>query len=318
MPAVGNPYLRGSYIALSGELGLESIEDILTQLEPVWKIPLPMYPIHIDLQGVTFVYPSALTLLTATILDLRHRRFEVSITRPQAINVDNYLTRMNFYELANIHSEYPWPRRDPSGRFRELAQIQDEKEVNEAAGDMFRIIQQNIEGIGHIRDALSYALLEVVENVFHHARSPIHAVVCAQSYPQLRQVELAVADTGRGISASLRDNPKLLNRFRTDTEAIQLAVQPKVTGRPSNNAGEGLFFTLEFIKQNGGDGYIYSYTGALQIRNGRPTPKSVPFWRGTWVALRFRTDRAVNTAEIFNRYAPPDKNYEWIEEEIPF
>jgi hypothetical protein len=109
----------------------------------------------------------------------------------------------------------------------------------------------------------------------------------------------------------------LFGKFRTDAEAIQWAVKPKISGRPNHNAGEGLFFTLEFIKQNCGDGCIHSYGGSLWIQKGQPTSKSAPLWRGTWVALRFRINHPVNTKEIFDRYAPPDKDYELIEE-IPF
>jgi len=318
MSVRGNPYLRGSYIALEGELGLENIESVVSQLEPIWSIPLPMYPIHIDLQKVTFVYPSGLTILTAAILDLRRRGFEISVERPEAANVDSYLTRINFYDFAKVEADYPWPRRDPSGRFLELVQLRDEKEVERAVGDLCKILhEQKVTGIDRVQDAVRYALLEIVENVFHHARSPISAIVCAQSYPSLQQVELAVVDTGRGIAASLRDNPQLFGKFRTDVEAIQWAVKLKITGRPDQNTGQGLFFTLEFIKQNRGDGCIHSYGGSLWIQKGQPTSKSAPLWRGTWVALRFRINHPVNTKEIFDRYAPPDKDYELIEE-IPF
>ena len=75
-------------------------------------------------------------------------------------------------------------------------------------------------------------------------KSPTHGVICAQYYPNRHCVELAVVDSGRGISESLRGNPEL--EFSTTQEAIELAIQPRITGRPEKNTGEGLYFTLEF------------------------------------------------------------------------
>jgi hypothetical protein len=164
--------------------------------------------------------------------------------------------------------------------------------------------------LGH---AVRYALAEVIDNVFHHARSPVNAIVCAQTYPQLNQLELAIVGAGRGIPASLADNPDLRGRFHTASQAIQLAVQPKVTSRPDRNASEGLFFTTEFLRANGGAGCIYSLDGLLEYREGRPQAfDDVPRWPGTIVALRFDTRRPVDVPAIFNRHAPPADDFAWL------
>ena len=92
----------------------------------------------------------------------------------------------------------------------------------------------------------------------------------------------------------------------------QLAVQPRVTGRPDHNTGEGLFFSLEFIKANMGDACIYSQDGALWAQGGKVWSQSVSYWPGTLVALSFRTDRPVDTRAIFSQYAPPENDFEWL------
>ena len=159
---------------------------------------------------------------------------------------------------------------------------------------------------------MQYALHELINNVFHHARSATKAIVCAQSYDQKREVELSVVDSGRGIRASLMDNPELGGRFSTPREAIELAVQPQVTGRPEDNTGEGLFFTLEFLKENRGCACVHSEEGRLRIKYGQPLFQDGAFWPGTLVALRFRTDRPVDTASLFAKYAPKENDYEWL------
>ena len=306
-------------ITLGNELSLEDAPILLARLEPIWEMLPSLREVDLDLSDVTFIWPSALTLLATTILRLRQEGIAVRITRPRSDKVDTYLNRIDFYSLAGLDAEYPWVRHDASGRFREVVQVQTEQEGESVAQEVLEILRRNVEGVENIYAALQYAFLEVVNNVFHHAHSPTHAVLCAQSYPSLRRVELVVVDTGRGIPASLRDNPKLRGRFHTAAEAIHLAVQPRITGRPEHNTGEGLFFTIELIKSNGGDACIHSRDGLLRVRNGAVEVEEGPLWPGTWVGLRFRTDRPVNTQEIFNRHAPPEADYEWLfEEEIPF
>jgi hypothetical protein len=105
-----------------------------------------------------------------------------------------------------------------------------------------------------------------------------------------------------------------VGRFTTASEAIALAVQPRVTGRPDHNTGEGLFFSLEFIKANGGKACIYSQEGALWVDKGEVKAQATPLWPGTGVALRFHTDRPVDTEAIFNQYAPPEEDFgmDWL------
>ncbi|MBN1954813.1 MAG: hypothetical protein JW900_07160, partial [Anaerolineae bacterium] len=296
-------------IVLEGDLDLESLASISLPFQPLWIPGVACGPVHLNLAGVTFIWPSALTLLTAAILLLRQRGFAVRITPPISDAVSAYLARIDFYDLVDFETAYPWRRHDSSGRFREVVQISSESDSETVVGEVLEILGRNLEGIGPVYEAVQYSFLEVVNNVFHHAQSPIHAVICAQAYPQLHKVELAVVDGGRGIPASLAGNPSLAGRFSTAAEAIQLAVQPRITGRPEYNTGEGLFFTLEFIKANQGDACIHSADGSLWVHKDQAVAQSAPSWPGTVVALRFRTDRPVVTKTIFDRHAPPEEDF---------
>jgi len=236
----------------------------------------------------------------------------VRVSRPESDKVDGYLNRIDFYELVGMDVDYPWRRHSADGRFREVVQVQSESEGEVVVGEVMAILNCNVDGVAGVYDAVHHAFLEVVNNVFHHAQSPTQAVICAQSYPWHRRVELAVADSGRGIPASLSRNPDLAGRFDSAAEAIELAVQPRVTGRPEHNTGEGLFFSLEFIKANGGQACIHSQDGALWVRGRKAKAWRVPFWPGTWVSLCFRCDCPVDTGAIFNQYAPPENDYDWL------
>ena len=51
--------------------------------------------------------------------------------------------------------------------------------------------------------AMEWAVNELIDNIVIHAESPVPGVVCAQSYPQLNRLSVAICDMGRGISSSL-------------------------------------------------------------------------------------------------------------------
>ena len=299
-------------VVLDGELALETVAAMLLSLEPLWDPFAPLDPVHLDLRGVTFIWPAAITLLATTVLRLRQDGFQVRITRPASDKVDGYLNRMDFYALAEVEADYPWRRHSSEGRFCEVVQARSEEEGEAVVGDVIKILDRSVEGVSTIYNAVQYALLEIVNNVFHHAHSPTHAVMCAQLYANLRRVELAVVDSGRGIPASLGQNPELARQFVSAAEAIELAVKPRVTGRPEYNTGEGLFFTLEFVKANRGDACLHSQDGALWMRGGQVSVQPTSFWPGTWVALRFHTDRPIDTQAIFDQHAPPEDDFQWL------
>jgi hypothetical protein len=111
------------------------------------------------------------------------------------------------------------------------------------------------------RDALAYVLDELLRNVLQHSCDALGAIVGAQRMDAGRggytrpTIQVAVADTGRGILESLR-------RFHTvpDAEAaLEKALRPHFSGTfpegetgSLDNAGLGLFFTSEMAKLTAG------------------------------------------------------------------
>ena len=289
---------------------MKHIPGILGAMDSLWDSD-PSYVV-LDLTDVSFIWPSVITLLTTCVIRLRRDGFPVKITRPSSENVDTYLNRVDFYNLLRMNVEYPWRRHNAEGRFREVVQVTSENEAEQVVSEVMTILGRNVEGIAGVYDAVQHTFLEIVNNVFHHANSRTGAVMCAQSYHNQKCVELAVVDSGQGIPASLKRNPELINRFHNAAEAIEIAIQPRTTGRPDYNSGEGLFFSLEFIKVNEGQACIYSQDGVLWAEGRRVWSDSSPVWPGTLVSMQFRTDRPVDTAAIFNQYAPPENDFDWL------
>lgn len=299
-------------IKLVPQLEIQTLDTIIGQLAPAWEKTSNITQVCFDFSAVEFIWPSAIALLTTAILRFQQERIPVKVKRPVSANVDSYLSRMDFYDSVSINVDYPYYRRDSAGRFREVVQVCSEGEGDRVVQEIIDILELNLAGIGLVRDAVQHAFLEIVNNVFHHAHSPTYAVVCAQFYPTKNRIEISVVDSGRGIPASLANNPSLDGKFDSAAEAIELAAQPRVTGRPDYNTGEGLFFSLEFIKENRGIAYIHSQDGILQVQGRQVILKKAALWSGTLVALQFRTNHPVDVKAIFDRHAPPEKDFEWL------
>jgi hypothetical protein len=268
--------------------------------------------LELNLTNLNFIYPSALTVLSTFMFNVGRFGIPLTIYRPKNDDVHNYLTRMDFYEIVNIQIDFPWNQYGSQGRFREVIKLNNEREGDQVVSELINILDHQMD-IAGIHNAINHSFVEIVNNVFHHAQSPTNAIICAQSYNKKRWVEISVVDSGIGIPTSLKANPKI--QFSSSQEAIEQATKPRVTGKPGKNTGEGLFWSLEFLKRNGGNGWIYSHDGAARIVNGNVNYGQYTPWLGTIVAMRFNMDNPINTEIIFNQFAPPENDFEWLFEE---
>ncbi len=219
---------------------------------------------------------------------------------------------MNFYNLLGATIAYPFRRWPAEGRFQEIVQLQDEREVDQVVCRLAEIIGARTNLPAGAVDNLQILTAELIENVFHHARSEVGAFVCAQCYPKCRIVEIGIADCGRGIRASLLDNSELREKCDTETAAIRLALQRKVTGRPANNSGWGLTWASAFTRENRGCMLIYSRDGVFRVEvdADEDSAVSATVWPGTVVGFQVNMDRQVDLGEIMRRVDPQETQYD--------
>jgi hypothetical protein len=151
------------------------------------------------------------------------------------------------------------------------------------------------------RHATWYALNEIAQNVADHADARAGAVGIAEVTRGGRDVEVAIADFGVGIRASLERNPRY--GVLTDLEALKIAVSLGGSGRinPNSPSGLGLYFIQLMLLDNGGE--LLMRSGAAELVIGPVASDSsarAPF-NGTLIAVRFRTDKPVRIDPILGR-----------------
>lgn len=105
--------------------------------------------------------------------------------------------------------------------------------------------------------AIEYCLREIIRNAFEHGNAN-EVWVCGQYWPSRNEAEIAIADSGIGILASLSSNPRF--SLKNDAEANNLALQPgasRMLGRRQDsndiwqNSGYGLYLASALCAKSG-------------------------------------------------------------------
>jgi hypothetical protein len=142
--------------------------------------------------------------------------------------------------------------------------------------------------------------------------------VCAQYYRETKRIAIGIADAGIGVLQSMRRS----HRVATDREALELALQPGITGTTSRiggnefNAGAGLFFTKSIATLSRNYFFIYSGESMFRLMKTRKRyapelhsdPKhdphsfvATPRWPGTVVGIDLNIERGIEFAELLEQ-----------------
>ena len=202
-------------------------------------------PVIIDLSEVDFIRPSGLAFTFALTFTLLRLGRDVRISEPDALVQRDYLRRTNFWGLLEeqgfaipqgLHGYEPAEAQgliEPS-IVRTDASTRENVETSVALFDRLRasLVRAGLMG----RDRAASVFSELSLNAAEHSQSARGAFVMAQAYPARHEIEIAVADVGRGIRAALGED-----RYPNHADAVFAAMQELVTGRrdAAGNPAEG-------------------------------------------------------------------------------
>ena len=158
--------------------------------------------------------------------------------------------------------------------------------ADQAADQLVAELGEHVEG--SLVDA-RFSLEELGANVVHHSERPETGFGASRGYPANGRFQIAFADHGIGLKASLEKNPEFQTRVSDDTEAIKLAQIKGVTGSAQEDRGVGLYFLTDLSDRLGGDLWIAS--GAAMLHRSGPTEarrsefRAIAPWQGVWICL---------------------------------
>lgn len=225
----------------------------------------------------------------------------------------HYLTVMELFNFIGIKDpvEKEIEKHELTGRVIPLTQIKDQKETQKFLQELVPPLHLKP---GHT-EAVQYIFSELIRNVLEHASSPIGAIVCAQYFKKSNKISIGIADSGMGLRKSLQESHRVAN----DTKAINLALQPGITGTTAkiggttDNAGMGLFFIKTIAALNGNFFNVISGGTMYKLKKRGKKPmkmnidpfddrhslkEDVPHWQGVAIGIDISLDQTKELHEL--------------------
>ena len=158
---------------------------------------------------------------------------------------------------------------------------------------------------------MTFVIRELLRNIPEHSKSKT-IWYCAQYWPKYDLVELAILDEGIGVSNSLKDSYEFRSLYNNDYEALQLALEPGVSGTFSSlrksigkgdweNSGYGLYVVSQMCAELDASFIIASGDSAIRMtkKNGNIIhTRYDTFIEGTAIQIRIRPSQNCNYDQI--------------------
>lgn len=244
----------------------------------------------IDLDAATFVEPAGLVAIAAAAERARLEGRPVLLREPRNSSCRNYLSRMRvgdvLTELGVPHHLPPVRTHALGDRLQELRRFTDEAHLEEVANAIVSLFQRA--GL-HVVQPLYQALFELGLNAVQHSGRG-GGFVALQAFPRLKDVAFAVADSGRGLRASLAE----VMSVPSDAAAIKLAAQKHITATSEPGRGRGITGVIRLTDRYQGAVVMLSGTARGVFDHGHWDPQvshlSAPFL-GTLAQTRLAYER---------------------------
>lgn len=210
------------------------------------------------------------------------------IRRPESGRVSNDLMRMGLYRLVQEASVNVYTGDTLAERPQELWLVQDARDLENASNRLVNILRGVLPASDGDFKRVAQMLLGLGDNAFRHGKVHTGAMLCGQAFPKNGVLEIAVADTGQGMWASLKRYASLVETLQGDANAILTALTLKVKGADGQVRPGFLNTLLATARKTGGELVCMSGEAALTLRGGEMRNTKVPFYPGTLVGLRLR------------------------------
>jgi anti-sigma regulatory factor (Ser/Thr protein kinase) len=273
-------------------LARTSIDDVITWSE-VFRRPASGE----QFQGPNFLRPYQFALLGAELL---RRGPETTIRMPDYLV--GYAARMRLWQATGRECPVTVRERNPGGRFHPLSPIRAEADVENTATAVTDVFRQAGTRDAETIQAISTVLSEIFGNCYFHSESAtdIRGLACAQTWPAIRLAQIAVADIGIGIRASLAANPAYADRLASGN-ALELATELGVTSKPHGaHAGYGLAVARQLMEMHDGRLLVVSGNEAFGASNRGYRRKNLDAaMPGTLVVLEWNTAEPLNIGKVY-------------------
>ncbi len=165
--------------------------------------------------------------------------------------------------------------------------------INHVYQDVLNILTAHLEIELSVLQALSYCFYEILDNVHIHSGKPLGTVLTHYN-PELETLRILVADDGKGIQASLKENA--LYKDISEEEALQKCLMDAVTD--GKGMGFGLYATSRLMQDLGKEFVLHSGHTKLIITNGQSQIVKNGLWQGTILFMELSTTKEIDPESV--------------------
>lgn len=274
-------------------------------------------PIIFDFTSLSWVKPFGMLFIAQAIKSLREKHPNYDITT-KGLDFENnavsYAAHMSLFRSCGFrYGNKPGYRTFGNATYLPITyastkQLQTREAIEDLALEMARQLSRSTDGV--VVDTLSYSFREMIRNVIEHSRSDTLGY-CAQYWPSKGKAELALLDTGIGISQSLSKNPHL--KITDDKDAVKYALMPGISGttyegvRLRNNdvwqnSGYGLYMNYRLCNE-GGSFFICSGSTGLYRTSHNDNVYHRTNFQGTALRLEMNTGNLKDVQRLLQQFA---------------
>lgn len=242
--------------------------------------------VEIDLSDCSFIHvPAAMWCLTYALV--AQRRSQVLVRLPSNPDVLRWLEAIDFPRIlvnAGVEvapDQWSLPTQLPKVVLP-LTRFDRESDAEQVVQRADESLMRLKLGVANIRPFVGQAFSELAMNAVQHSSSPVAAYGFIQfhEYANGPQFECGIADGGIGIPESLRRN-RALTVPHADAQAVDLALNERITGTPLANRGIGLHWLKENMVSPGRLMIMHSMLGMAYVNGDGVVPRNVRLFPGT-------------------------------------
>ena len=211
-------------------------------------------------------FPRGMLPLLAGADALRRDGIDVSVVMPTNRTLRRLFTNANWAHHLDPVRHAPGPV--GAGRHLPALRFADPDRQDELVDAALNVVMQSLRLERDVIAGLGWALNEIMDNVLNHAECAEGGLVQVNTFNESRRVEIAVADSGQGFLASLREGHPDLD---THEQAVFRAIEKGTTRNPENGQGNGLAGAMRIAAHSDGEFGIVTGTAALEVSPSRAT-----------------------------------------------
>ena len=263
-------------VEFAGALGIQEFEEAISGHDP---LDSGMRRIAFDYLDVTFIPLETHVHALCLYNQLAQAGIEVELIWPQNDTI-SYASRMGFFEIldarvvvtpsrpSRAHAQF---YRSANPALLELTPIL--RADHEGAALIVRAVYESVlENLARLPDADHVAghvctvATELVQNILDWSETPLPGIIGIQRYSASGRVALTIADSGVGITESIRKNSPSRTSALSDLQIILKALQEGLSSRKDPGGGVGLTLCAEIAAR---------YEGRLLVRTNRTWSKLI-------------------------------------------